>query len=262
MSETQSGSSLRIVPVSSLRIVPVLDVLAGTVVRGIGGQRQHYRPIQSRWTHSTEPLAVAQMLHDRTGASAMYLADLDAIQGAPPNLALYDRLAQIDVDWWIDAGVRQASEVQLWGNSPRRHIVVGSETLHRAEELTQVLAECGSQRVLFSLDLYQGRTLGSADGWPSLDAFSLVAEVVRRGIQRLMVLDLYQVGRGQGTGTEALCRRIREAFPQLELVTGGGIRQRQDLFLLAELGVNAVLVASALHDSEENWQVETARIRG
>jgi phosphoribosylformimino-5-aminoimidazole carboxamide ribotide isomerase len=69
-------------------ILPVLDVLDGAVVRGIGGRRAEYRRIASRWTASAEPVDVARALASPFGFTEFYVADLDAIAGRPPALAL------------------------------------------------------------------------------------------------------------------------------------------------------------------------------
>jgi phosphoribosylformimino-5-aminoimidazole carboxamide ribotide isomerase len=45
-----------------------------------------------------------------------------------------------------------------------------------------------------------------------------------------------------------LCRELRGVYPQLELLTGGGVRNVGDLRQLVASGCDAVLVASALHD--------------
>jgi phosphoribosylformimino-5-aminoimidazole carboxamide ribotide isomerase len=76
-----------------------------------------------------------------------------------------------------------------------------------------------------------------------------VAELgLEQGVQRMILLDLAQVGTGTGTGTEALCQTLRHRHPALRLITGGGISQAADLLAQAELGADSVLVASALHD--------------
>ncbi|MFO0865589.1 MAG: HisA/HisF-related TIM barrel protein [Gemmataceae bacterium] len=73
-----------------MRIIPVLDLLHGQVVRGIAGQRDHYRPIVSRWTTSADPLTVAQSLRDAFGLTHFYVADLDAILQRKPNLSSFE----------------------------------------------------------------------------------------------------------------------------------------------------------------------------
>ena len=42
--------------------------------------------------------------------------------------------------------------------------------------------------------------------------------------------------------------QIRAAFPRTTMITGGGVRDLDDLRRLAESGIDGVLIASALHD--------------
>ena len=62
------------------------------------------------------------------------------------------------------------------------------------------------------------------------------------------LLDLEQVGVGQGVSTADLCRRLSDRFPALRLITGGGVRTIRDVLELATTGAEAVLVASSLHN--------------
>jgi phosphoribosylformimino-5-aminoimidazole carboxamide ribotide isomerase len=51
-----------------------------------------------------------------------------------------------------------------------------------------------------------------------------------------------------GVTTTELCRKLLAEFPGLTLITGGGVRDVEDLVVLAGAGIDAVLLASALHD--------------
>jgi phosphoribosylformimino-5-aminoimidazole carboxamide ribotide isomerase len=84
--------------------------------------------------------------------------------------------------------------------------------------------------------------------WETDDPLELAARVVECGAQSLIVLDLAGVGERGGVPTRDLCRRLREEFPKVELVTGGGVRDARDLAELAESGMDGVLLATALHD--------------
>jgi phosphoribosylformimino-5-aminoimidazole carboxamide ribotide isomerase len=76
----------------------------------------------------------------------------------------------------------------------------------------------------------------------------IVGDVAGLGIRRLIVLDLAQVGTGQGIATLPLCQQIAARFPDMEIATGGGVSTPGDLADLARAGIDAALVASALHD--------------
>jgi len=63
----------------------------------------------------------------------------------------------------------------------------------------------------------------------------------------MIVLDLARVGVGEGIGPTELCDRLVSRCPDLDLITGGGIRNAGDLLALRNHHVGGVLVASALH---------------
>ena len=65
--------------------IPVLDVLNGVIVRGVGGRRNEYRPVESVLTPSARPLDVARAFRDRLSLTTLYLADLDGILRQRPN---------------------------------------------------------------------------------------------------------------------------------------------------------------------------------
>lgn len=230
-----------------MRIVPVLDVLNGVVVRGVGGRRAEYRPLQSRLTSSCDPRDVARALAETFDLAELYVADLDGILQQRPHHALYAQLAASGVSAWVDPGLRTADDgVQLLA-AGADVAVAGLESLASADVLRDLLQRLPAERVLFSLDLQAGRPLAGA-GWRGADPREIAAAAVAAGVQRLLVLDLADVGCSTGGRTDALLQHLRTTYPHVQLVAGGGVRGVEDLQRYADLGVDAVLVASALHD--------------
>jgi phosphoribosylformimino-5-aminoimidazole carboxamide ribotide isomerase len=127
-------------------------------------------------------------------------------------------------------------------------IVAGLESLAAHEHLSELISCLGPKTLAFSLDLKQGRPITQIDKWRDEQPIDIVRSVLASGIQRLIVLDLADVGVGEGPRTLELCREIRHEFPAIELVAGGGVRGLDDLKALAAAGCDAALVASALHD--------------
>lgn len=235
-----------------MKIIPVLDLLNQTVVRGVAGQREAYRPIQSRLTQSSQPVEIARALRDEFDFTEFYVADLDAILQGKLNLDLYHNLLEAGFTFLLDCGLRCASDSACLNSMPGISIVAGLETLAAPQELGKLVQQWGAQQTVFSLDLKQGTPLVShaqENEFALINDPTQIAELsIQQGIQQMILLDLAQVGTGKGTGTEALCRTLRSHHPDLHLITGGGIRNRDDLIAQAELGANGVLVASALHD--------------
>ena len=233
------------------RIIPVLDVMNGLVVRAVGGRRDEYRPVESKLTVSTHPLAVALALLERTGAAELYVADLDAIRGGEgisPQVARLFR--ELNCPIWLDVGLNALRPPYLLPDAPNLRPVVGTET-GTPQTLTDTLAVAGSRPVAVSLDMKAGQLLGKWEEWGAeheRGAFSVARTAIRAGTKSLIVLDLARVGTGTGTGTEALIRVFRDVYPDVDLIAGGGVRTWADVERLGDAGANGVLVASALHD--------------
>jgi phosphoribosylformimino-5-aminoimidazole carboxamide ribotide isomerase len=230
-----------------MRVLPVLDLLDGHVVRGVAGRRQEYRPIESTLTAGSDPLEIATAMRSRFGLGNLYVADLDAILHKRPHLAILKTLADAGFGLMVDAGIRHAEDAQPLFAAGAQKIVAGLETLGRPAELANLTASWGSERVVFSLDLKGGEPLGDQTAWPAVP-LEIVRAVVSAGCTQIIVLDIAHVGTATGLPTLPLCKTIRNPFPEMSIITGGGIRDVGDLRQLAELPVDAVLIASALHN--------------
>lgn len=231
-----------------MRVVPVLDLLGSVVVRGVAGKRSEYRPVVSRLTSRPEPLAVARAFRRELDLNTLYVADLDAILHERPNWDIYRQLTLDGFALWVDAGLRDIETVKTLLACGAVAAVVGLETWPGPAMLATLCREVGSERVIFSLDLQAGETLGDRRQWPSHDIGLIAAQAATAGVNRAIVLDLSHVGVNNGVATVDLCQRLRDSHPGWELTTGGGVRDGGDLDALSHAGIDGVLIASALHD--------------
>lgn len=234
-----------------MRTIPVVDLMGGQVVRGVAGRRHEYRPVESRLVASPLPEKVAAALVAlRLGE--IYVADLDAIAGQPPDRSAYRAMASAGARLWVDAGLAEPARARELCDEASAlgiaRIIAGLESLPDPESLTDLLSIVGAERLVFSLDLNEGRPLGHCRRWSQLPPDEIAAAAWRLGIRQMIVLDLAAVGVSRGVSTLELCRRLHAEFPGLELTSGGGVRSRDDLDRLAAAGCAAALVASALHD--------------
>lgn len=194
-----------------------------------------------------DPVALARACRDAVGARELYLADLDAIAGAPPAVATYNALRSLGLDLWVDAGLRDRPMLAALPDG--LHVVAGLETLDGPGALAAILDATGPDRLVFSLDLRGGRPIvpASAD-WGTDDPHELAGVALAIGLRRILLLDLARVGTGEGPGHVALLASLAAGHPAVEWSLGGGVAGPADLDRLADAGAAAVLVGSALHD--------------
>jgi phosphoribosylformimino-5-aminoimidazole carboxamide ribotide isomerase len=225
-----------------VRLIPVIDLLAGQVVRGRGGDRQAYRPIISALCASHEPLTVARILCRHCQSPQLYLADLDALMGGAVQCEVIVALLQAlpGIELWLDAGFAGADGAhallaRLGAPGARVVPVFGSESLRSLDGVQGFGGADG--RAVLSLDRRGAQRLDAAACW----------DAPARWPQRVIVMTMERVGSGAGPDLQTLAELHRRA-PQATLIGAGGVRSEADLALAQQAGADAWLVASALHD--------------
>jgi phosphoribosylformimino-5-aminoimidazole carboxamide ribotide isomerase len=237
-------------------LIPVLDLSGGAAVHARGGDRARYRPVRSALVPDRpgDARALARAYRERLGAVACYVADLDAIEGEPLQDALLRSLATPDEGFGpgllVDAAVMDEEAARAILALGVARVAVGLETLPSLVTLRKIVDVVGSERVVFSLDLREGRPLVRAAGCAGIPSFATPLEISRAvagcGVRSLLVLDLARVGASGGMDL-GLLADLRHAHPDAELLAGGGVRGRSDLQRLAEVGCDGALTATALH---------------
>jgi phosphoribosylformimino-5-aminoimidazole carboxamide ribotide isomerase len=235
----------------SFRVIPVMDLKGGKVVHAVGGRRDQYQPLRSIWQASGSPAALAVAIREGLGLESLYVADLDAIEGRPPNSELYDGLEADGLEVWLDAGVGDVEMLEPFLGLVSRgvRIVVGLESLKRPQSVGDIIRLIGRDRVILSLDMDDARPrTAPGAAWRGMDAPAIAAEAVGLGIRHLILLDLTRVGTNRGVRTAEIMMRLRKRHPDVAITVGGGIRGVDDVLGMRELGASAVLVGSAIHD--------------
>jgi HisA/HisF family protein len=230
--------------VSGLRVVGVIDLKDGMAVHAVRGERERYRPASSIiGGEDGDALALARGFREGLGLGELYVADLDAITGGDGNVALLAALAR-EARIMVDAGVSEPAAARALLDLGAHRVIVGTETLPGPDALDRLLAELPDRTVILSVDLCDGRLLSpdaELAGSSALDALSRLPSV-----REAIVLDLARVGSGAGPDV-ALIAAIHAAFPDVELLAGGGVRDVDDLRALEAAGAAGALVATALH---------------
>jgi len=229
-----------------VQVIPVLDLARGRAVSGRGGRRETYAAVRSRLISTTgDARALVAAYRDALGCDECYVADLDALAGGAVQREALRDLATLGSRLLVDAGVATPARARDLLADGVRQVIVGLETLPSFDALAAVIRAVGPARVIFSLDLRNGEPLSISErGGTPVD---LARAAVAAGAAGLLVLDLARVGSGEGADI-ALLAALRRVHPDVELLAGGGVATVRQLEDLAEVGIDAALVGTALHD--------------
>jgi HisA/HisF family protein len=252
------------IPVNNMQVIPVLDLLNGVTVQAVAGRRDEYRPVRSCLTDSVDPSVVLSRLNEVCRSESAYIADLDAILNRSPNRWPLAELSRMDLNLMVDVGIQSCSDVEELLDLAIENVVVGLESLPSARTAQDLIQAFGADTLILSLDLKSGIPLARHEPWTRMSPLAVLKELIEMGFRRWIILDLSVVGTARGVCTGNLCSELRRQRPSDEIITGGGIRCFADLGELETIGIDGVLVASALHQGTvsaedlSNWHSASA----
>ncbi len=214
-----------------MRLIPVIDLKDGVVVHARQGNRAQYHPLHSPLSASCDIYAVIAAFLRVYDFDTFYLADLNAITQQGNNALL---IAQVlarfpERNFWVDCGY-QRYKLQPANYFP----VLGSECYNdnNADELADF-----QRRFILSLDYAaSGQALGAQRFFSEVALWS----------ENIIIMTLNRVGSQQGADVEKLSAFCRD-YPQHNFIAAGGVRNFADCLALKQIGVQQVLLASALH---------------
>ena len=215
-------------------IIPVIDLMQGQVVHARRGQRDRYAPLQTPLSRDALPGSVLDGLLAFADFRAVYIADLDALMGQPPQAGLITGLVNRypGITFWVDNGYAGGrASIKVWDGRVRP--VLGSESIGVADlvELRKVRLD-----YVLSLDFCETELIGDPR---LLEQPALWPDTV-------ILMNLARVGSLEGPNLGQLSRFVAE-HPDHRFVAAGGVRDAADLAALVQAGATAVLLASALH---------------
>lgn len=214
-----------------MQIIPVIDLKNGVVIHAKFGQRETYQPIKSVLTTNPDIYSVLNSFLQLHNFNTFYIADLDAITGQGSQRDLIEHVAKDfpKMTFWVDAGYQKARDF-LSNYLP----VLGSECF-TDDNFCEILEF--EKRFILSLDFgTNGEKLGSQKFFTQTNLWS----------KNVIVMTLNRVGSSQGVAIDLL-EKFKRDYPKTNFIAAGGVQNSDDLVQLERIGIEQVLVASALH---------------
>lgn len=225
-----------------MKVLPVIDLLHGKVVHAIAGNRTKYEPISSRLCSDGNATTLAENLASQYGFTHAYVADLNALQGDDPNWRSLKAIRGALPNLWVDAGMNHLPTLvsELPGVTP----ILSLESITSPDRAREVVSQLSN--VVFSIDMKNRKLLTTVSAWRNESPAWLIDQVVSWGVTRLLLLDLATVGERRGPSTFPLIESTLIKH-NVQIISGGGVRDHHDLIAFEQAGASFVLVATGLH---------------
>ncbi len=221
-------------------IIPVLDISNGIAVSGKSGKRETYKPLQSVFHNSANPLKIAKALN-KAGAERMYVADLDAIENKDNNFNIIKQINSI-IPVILDSGANDVYKTKK-ALEVADKVIIATETLKNTDDLLEILEKYGKNRIIVSIDIKDNEIFSKH---LSISLKELIKKISEIKPLEVILLDISRVGTEKGVDQTLINQFLK--LPT-SLIIGGGITDK-NIKELEKLGLNKFLVGSVLHNGK------------
>ncbi len=223
-----------------IKKIPVIDLKQHQAVSGKSGMRDTYRPLNTVFASSSNPVEIAQGLR-LNGADEIYIADLDLIESQGHNINDIKMVNTI-IPVMFDGGVKNCESFEFFLDYVYK-VIVPTETLESIEEMEKIFEKYPKERIVVSIDTKNSELLAKNFDM-SLSEFKNI--LIRLDPHEIILLDISGVGTEKGYN-----KKLLDEFGELKdkLIIAGGLN-KESLGELESLGIKKVLIGTSLHSGE------------
>ncbi|MBL4595096.1 MAG: 1-(5-phosphoribosyl)-5-[(5-phosphoribosylamino)methylideneamino]imidazole-4-carboxamide isomerase [Robiginitomaculum sp.] len=237
-------------------IYPAIDLINGACVRLTQGD------FSQQTLYDISPIIQAKA-YAQAGAKWAHIVDLDgAKQG---NLAQSELLIEIAKQSALHVqtggGIRELSQIQHLLENGIARVVIGSLAVTDPQLVISWLEQIGGKQLVLALDVNIG---GESEPYPAIRGWTqntgrtlwqVLDGYAGTDLQTILVTDISKDGVLGGANTK-LYQQIMRRYPNLNLITSGGVGTLSDVVQLKTLNPYGIIIGKALY--ENRFSVEQA----
>ena len=224
------------------RVIPCLDVAGGRVVKGVRFER--LRDVG-------DPVELAGR-YSELGADELVFLDITAtLEDRGPLLQLVEHAAEeLEIPFTVGGGVTELEDARSLLRAGADKISLNRAAVDDPALLTALAEEFGAQAVVCAIDARGGEVVTHAGkNARGLDAVAWAREAAERGAGEILLTSIDADGTRSGYDLD-LTGAVAEAVP-VPVIASGGAGEGRHLAEAFEVGAEAALVASIVHERPE-----------
>lgn len=227
-------------------IIPAIDIMDGKAVRLSQGN------YASKIVYDDDPVEILKRFERLNGSEGfdfgrLHVVDLDGAKaGKLVNLNILERLA-LATDLVIDysGGIKSMSDVEQVFKAGAGFVSIGTMAVKDPGEVMNWMDRFGPGKFLIGADVKGDKV--AVRGWLEQGpktVFELIGEFVKAGINSFFCTDISRDGMMAGPGID-LYKKILSAYPDIDLIASGGVRDIKDVKDLEAIGCSGAIVGKA-----------------
>ena len=229
-------------------IFPAIDLMDRKCVRLFKGD------FNQRTDYETSPMDVAKS-YAAYGAQWMHVVDLDGAKRGTTTQSdlIIDLAVQSGLKVQTGGGIRSTEQIEALLKGGVNRVVIGSLAVSDKPKVMEWMSLFGSDRIVLALDINigeDGEPRPALKGWtePSKETLWDVVESYA-DVQTLLVTDISKDG-VLGGANVALYEAIIKRYPNIDLITSGGVGTLDHVKDLKALNPHGVIIGKALYENK------------
>ena len=226
----------------SMQTIPAIDLLNGQAVR------LHKGSYEEVTVYDDSPLNQAKKFK-QAGFEHIHVVDLNgAKEGEFVNLPhIKEIIKKLDISVQTGGGIRTLDDVKMLLDAGLKKVICSSMAIKNEKDWLRSLKEYPEHMIL-GMDLKDGKIAYS--GWletadESVDSF--LSRMIDEGLQEVLCTDISKDGTLSGPNFD-LYADLNKSFPSIRLIASGGVSSMEDLNILNEADIDAVVIGKAYYE--------------
>lgn len=226
-----------------IELIPAIDIIDGKCVRLSQGD------YDSKKVYNENPVEVAKEF-EAHGIRRLHVVDLDG--AASQHVVNYRTLEHIAgrTSLVIDfgGGVKTDEDLRIAFESGAQMVTGGSIAVKNPGLFGRWIETYGGGKIILGADVKE--RMIAVNGWKDESAcelFPFLEGYIHKGIEKVICTDISCDGMLEGPSL-SLYKEILEKHPALYLIASGGVSCIDDIEVLQEAGVPAVIFGKALYE--------------
>lgn len=226
-----------------IELIPAIDIIDGKCVRLSQGD------YDSKKVYNENPVEVAKEF-EAHGIRRLHVVDLDgAASQHVVNYRTLERIAgrtSLVIDF--GGGVKTDEDLRIAFESGAQMVTGGSIAVKNPGLFGRWIETYGGGKIILGADVKE--RMIAVNGWKDESAcelFPFLEEYIHKGIEKVICTDISCDGMLEGPSL-SLYKEILEKHPALYLIASGGVSCIDDIEVLQEAGVPAVIFGKALYE--------------
>ncbi|WAI01854.1 1-(5-phosphoribosyl)-5-[(5-phosphoribosylamino)methylideneamino]imidazole-4-carboxamide isomerase [Methanogenium organophilum] len=222
-----------------MKVFPAVDILNGTCVQLVQGNREN------AVTYGDPVSRAKDWLQE--GADALHVINLDGAFGAAEkNVGLIKEIIRsTGAEIQLGGGIRSTRDAAGWLDAGVTRVIIGTLAADNPDAITEIADIYGKEAVMAGVDARGGNVV--VHGWEKTagDLITMARLFEEKGAGSLLFTNVDVEGLCNGIAEEPV-RRLREAV-RIPVIASGGITTPQDVRIMREIGVEGIVLGSALY---------------